>query len=447
MVRGPTLCFVGKGKHHRAAESYVSGGKVPKSVGSSPPPEDPDVAAVITADPPSPPIGSGWTLAPGDLGGWGGWYGAVSVESSLALSAVVRCVSVIAGAVSRFPWREWDGLVEVPPSRLVERPAASMTRREWTWKVAATLALESTCYLLAVGGEDDEGLPWSLIPVPPQAITPTELADPWGMIPPTSYRIGDRDVSAEQLVILRRALWPGVPDHLASILRLARQAFGAALSADRYASRYWAAGGSPTTYISTAQELTKTQAADLGELWRERRSRGPDYPAVLGKGAEARPFGADPTMASAVDARRELVADVARFFGVPTRLANAPASDDETYANVESEGLDLLRYCLGDYTGPIEDAISGLLPPPRRMVQDPTGYTRGLQQDRYSAWSTATGGKPWMLPAEVREAEHLPPLDDAQLRELEPPPPPALVAAPPRPAPERDEELEPVARS
>ena len=425
---------MGKGKHRAAAAERP--GRLPKSVGSSPPPDDPAVAdAIVSVEAPSPPIGSGWILGPSDL--YSPYLYHVSLESALGLSAVVRCVSVIAGAVSRMPWREWEGLAELPPSRLVERPCASMTRREWTWRVAATLAMESVCYLLMVGGEDDDGAPWSLVPVAPQAIAPSEQADPWGMIPPTRYTIGSEQVSAEQLVIVRRALWPGIPDHLGGVLRLARQAFGAALAADRYASRYWAAGGSPTTYISTAQEIDKTQASNIAELWRARRSMGPDYPAVLGKGAEAHPFGADPTQASAVDARKEITADIARYFGVPTRLVNAPASDDETYANVESEGLDLLRYCLGDYTGAVEDGISGLLGDGRRMTLDPTSYTRGLQGDRYNAWATATGNKPWMLPREVREAEHLPPLSDLELADLEPPaPPPPLAPDALRPIPE-----------
>jgi phage portal protein BeeE len=132
-----------------------------------------------------------------------------------------------------------------------------------------------------------------------------------------------------------------------------------------------------------------------------------------------------------VDARRELVADIARVFGVPTRLANAPASDDETYANVESEGLDLLRYCLGDYMAAISDAITGLLPPGRTMRLDPTAVTRGLQGDRYTAWSTAVGGKPWMLPEEIREAEHLAPLEADGLSRLGPAAvPPPLSAEP-----------------
>ena len=348
-----------------------------------------------------------------------------SVEQALADGPVQRCVSVIAGTLASMPWQELEGVESVPPSRITEKPCGNMTRREWVWKVAATLALENVCYLLMIGGEDDEGAPWSLVPVAPQAIAPTDYTyDPWGMLPPSRYRIGDQEYSAEQLVILRRAMWPGVPDHVSGPLRLARATFGAVLAAQEYAARYWAGGGSPVTMISTPQGVTKPQAEDIRESWRLARMLGPDHPAVLGGGAEAHPYGVDPTAATAVDARREHAADIARYFGVPTRLANAPASDDETYANVESEGLDLLRYCLIDYMGSIQDAITGLLPEGRTLRLDPTAVTRGLQGDRYTAWSTATGSRPWMLPEEVREAEHLPPLDAATFPRLAPAPVP-----------------------
>jgi HK97 family phage portal protein len=394
----------GKGKHHRAAAAYST---------AEPPP------ALVT---PAFLVG---TTAPGYAFPYG-----PSVEQALADGPVQRCVSVIAGTLASMPWQELEGVESVPASRITERPCANMTRREWVWKVAATLALENVCYLLAMGGEDDEGAPWSLVPVAPQAIAPADYSyDPWGMLPPTRYRIGDAEYSAESLVILRRAMWPGVPDHVSGPLRLARATFGAVLAAGEYAAKYWAGGGSPITQITVPQAVNGTQAEDIRERWRQARMLGPDHPAVLGGGATAAPFGVDPTAAAAVDARREHAADIARYFGVPTRLANAPASDDETYANVESEGLDLLRYCLIDYMGSIQDAITGLLPDGRTLRLDPTAVTRGLQGDRYTAWSTATGSRPWMLPEEVREAEHLPPLTVADFPRLAPPPAPP----PPRP--------------
>lgn len=112
---------------------------------------------------------------------------------------------------------------------------------------------------------------------------------------------------------------------------------------------------------------------------------------MLGKGADAHPYGADPTTESAVEARREIVADVGRFFGVPTRILNAPAGDSETYANVESDRLDLLGYTLGGYMDPVQDCISDLLPGDplvgRRMEIDPTQFLSGDLLTRAQAYS------------------------------------------------------------
>jgi phage portal protein BeeE len=63
-----------------------------------------------------------------------------------------------------------------------------------------------------------------------------------------------------------------------------------------------------------------------------------------------------------VEARREMAAEIGRYFGVPTRILNAPAGDSETYSNVENDRDLLLRYTLRGYMGPIEDAISERLP-------------------------------------------------------------------------------------
>lgn len=320
----------------------------------------------------------------------------VSGASALGLSAVYRCVTILADAIAGLPWREVrgdeDAPIPLPTSRLVRRPMATMTRREWVWRVVATEALYSTCYLLKVGGYDSEGVPWSLLPVPPSAIAPADPgADPWGLLPPRAYMVGGRLVQADDLVVIRRTPFPGIPEHVAGILELARREFAAALAADTHLERYWRAGGPTTTVITTDQPLEPDDAEQIAQRWIERRARGADYPAVLGKGATAAPFGADPTTDSAVESRRELVADVGRYFGVPTRLLNAPkVGDSETYANTEDEAVDLERYTLRGYAQPIEDAISELLPGDyiggRRMVLDPTRLTQGNLESRARAW-------------------------------------------------------------
>jgi len=202
--------------------------------------------------------------------------------------------------------------------------------------------------------------------------------------------VGGQRIGVEHLTVIRRAPWPGVPEYLNGILDLARRQFTAYLAADVHMARYWRSGGPVVTQISSDQELTKTDADTIAQRWVDRRTMGADYPAVLGKGAKAEPWGADPTTESAVEARREINADVGRYFGMPTRILNAPAGDSETYSNVESDAIDLLRYTLRGYMGPIEDAISELLPGDyiggRRMRLDATRLTEGDLASRAIAY-------------------------------------------------------------
>src|SRR5215831_6610950 len=157
--------------------------------------------------------------------------------AALGVSAIWRCVTLIADAISDMPWTEWNGdgadAVQIAPSRLTRRPLATQTRRWWTWRVVATEALFNTAYCLHTGGYDSRGQPWSLLPIPPAAIMPTRIPDPWGLLPPTEFLIaGAMKVTDSQLTAIHRAPVPNIPDYLAGILDIARRQFTAYLAAD-----------------------------------------------------------------------------------------------------------------------------------------------------------------------------------------------------------------------
>jgi phage portal protein BeeE len=339
----------------------------------------------------------------------------LNVVEAAGISAVRRCVTLICNAIAGQDWTEWDDKELIPtPANIVKRPAAMMTRREWCWRVISGMALNDIQYLYMTGGVDDEGIPGSLIPMPKEAIQPAGYADPYGIYPPTQYTISGKPgvVSSEFVIPVRSAFWPGVPPHLIGILQMARQLMLAAYASDIYQSRYWQAGGSPTTVITTDQELTDTQATDFAGRWQKRRAMGPDYPAVLGKGAHAEPWGADIMNATAAEARREISVEIANLFGLPTRYLNiVPTGNSMTYANLNDEALSLERFTLSGFVDAIQDVITDLLPEGRRMVIDMTKLTRAGHEARFRAWQTALGGKPFMLPSEVREYEGMPPND------------------------------------
>jgi phage portal protein BeeE len=206
--------------------------------------------------------------------------------------------------------------------------------------------------------------------------------------------------------------------------------------------------------ISTDQELTDTQADAIRDRWVARRAGGGRVPAVMGKGAQARPFGADPTTESAVEARREITAEVARYFGIPPYLVNAPLAGGSslTYTTTESQALDLIRYCLRGYSDPIEDALSDLLPGDylegRRAAVHYDDLTAGELNGRIVAYVAATGG-PIMTGPEARVAFSLNPdapmAGDQPLPWDKPEPEPPAVPAESEDAPaEDDDQAEPV---
>jgi hypothetical protein len=289
-----------------------------------------------------------------------------------------------------------------------------MTKREWVWRCIAQMALTDVSYIYMVGGVDDEGVPGSLLPLPKEAIAPAGLVDPWGVFPPTQYSISGiaGTVSGEAVIPMRSAFWPGVPVHLQGILQMARNSLMSAWASDAYASRYWQAGGTPVTQITTEQELDNPQAETIANRWRDRRAMGPDYPAVLGKGAHADPWGADVSSQLATEARRDIAAEVANLFGVASHYVNVnPPGSSMTYSNVQDEALSLDRFTLSGFYDPIQDLISDLLPEERFMLIDMTRLTRASQESRFRAWAIATGNKPWMVASEVRVEEGLPPND------------------------------------
>jgi phage portal protein BeeE len=174
--------------------------------------------------------------------------------------------------------------------------------------------------------------------------------------------------------------------------------------------------------------MDPTQAQTLSDLWYTKRSRGPDYAPVLTAGLKAKAHGADPTAESAVEARREMVADVGRYFGVPTRILNAPTGDSETYSSTPAANMDLIRYTLQNYIGAIEDAISDLLPGGRHMVMDTRRLTTDTMLNTANALSLMTGGKAVMTPDEARDLLGLPPVEAPDA--LNPPAPAPVLVAP-----------------
>jgi phage portal protein BeeE len=332
---------------------------------------------------------------------------AVNARTILGESVAHRCVQLIADAMGNAGWGEWRDTERLPTSRLVRRPAVRITRRNWAWRVAATMALWSWCPLLRVGDLDSEGVIGSLVPV---------LPDEVGYTPQGSWTYRGEDRGPDGVRPVYRDVWPGLDGQLAGVISLARETFVAAYSAASYDAAFWENGGAPKTLLTTEQVLSQDQADELRTRYVKARTEHPGEPAVLGRGLKLDAFGADLAAAGAGDAAGRLGAAVARYFGVPPHLANVPNyASSLTYVNTESAGIDLVRYTLSAYSGAIGDAVSEELPGQydqgRRVVLDLSGLTVPDLESQGRYFQAALGK--WLTRDEVRAQLNLPALPDS----------------------------------
>ena len=285
----------------------------------------------------------------------------VNVTEHIALSVdtVLACVRTIADLTADAMIGEYRGTERLPDSRIVLRPMASVTRRTWLWQLAAIMALYNGSYLYERFGTDAEGVPVSVEPVSPSRVAWTS---------PDSVTIDGVSVDQRRLRWVPRMTLPTLTRDLSFLLRLARQSFAAAWSADSYRADFWETGGPPSYYLSADQVMDNATAEKIADRIVERRTATPGRPLVLGSGAELKSLQADMSAEGASSATGRLGTSVARYFGVPPWLVNVPSEAGSlTYSNASAAGLDLVRYTLQPgYAGPIGDAWSdlaaGLLP-------------------------------------------------------------------------------------
>lgn len=283
---------------------------------------------------------------------WSGTY--VDTNTALGVPAIYRGVTLIADAIGALGLHSYrNGRIVKPTPQILIRPNPQETRIETISAMAASLILDGN-YIAVLGERGANGLPDFFYPV---AIDRVNLTRVDGRI---VYRIDEQVYEADDILHIKNFALPG-EFFGRGIVETQKQAIGKEIAINEYASRYFDGGVNPTAVIKSGNpDLTQEEADALKTAWLSMYSGRNRQPAVLNSTTDFEILSSNAQESQLIEAQIQGLTEAANILGLPAYYLGAPNSS-RTYANVEQENLQLVRWSIQPIAERIEQALSDLL--------------------------------------------------------------------------------------
>lgn len=321
----------------------------------------------------------------------------VTVGEALSLGRVYRAVQIHAIAAKQLSIGTVRNGIEIDDPALVRRPDPDTRRSSWIEQCIVSLATTGNAYceIIREPGGQVVALP-VLNPLDMRIRTNRD-----GRI--EAYEYHGRELRPSQVAHSTLLRVPGTVYGLGPIQAAQRELRGAIDTRD-FATGWMDEAGVPTGVLSSDQPLTKENAAEAKQSWKENASQRNGV-VVLGKGLDYKPILLSPKDAQFIESQNFNALEIATMFGVPpTLMLVQPEGGSQTYQNVAQEWLAYARFTLMGYLVELEDALSELLPRGQRARFNLEALLRADTADRYRSYLDAIGAG-FMTINEVRKLE------------------------------------------
>lgn len=329
---------------------------------------------------------------------------AVTIESALAVPAVLCAVNFLSGALANLALHVFKTVNEAPTlaggplQRIVnEAPNAewsSFALRKYFWQQVFT------------GGR---GLLWieragnqvvGLWPIDPATVSVRAVN---GM---RTYHIGSRSYAASEIVDIPFFLRRDQLTHHGPIA-LGAKAIQVALAMGDYAGSFFAGGGvPPLAVVGPMPNGADAQRRAYGDIQRAIDvARESGKPIVqLPPGYELKPIGFDPAKGQMTEGRVFAIQDIGRVYNLPPAFLHELSKG--TFQNVEQQDLNVVKHLIAHWAKALEDELNLKLFGAKRNVRyvehSLDTILRGAFKDRIEA--LARGVQTSLLtPDEARE--------------------------------------------
>jgi HK97 family phage portal protein len=362
---------------------------------------------------------------PQTSGGGGGDAEAshVTDERALAISAVYACARIISQTIGSLPLgfyeRTKDGRQELDPDHTVvqllkRKPNSTMTAVEFRQAMTLQRVLWGNAYaLMGFSGTSNNRRVSSLIPLRPGFVTVHRMRTGDLQYHYSTER-GINIYAATEIFHLKGMSTDGVIG--LSPLAMARHTLGLSVAAERFSAGAFRNGGRPIGTLNFSQFLNPDQREQARKVY-SGITAGAENNAnawVLEGGSKYEAVSIPPDDLQMLDSRKFQLAEICRFFGVPSHLVNDSEKASAWGSGLEQLNLSFLQYCLSPYLVEWETvaADSLLTAPDKRKViveHNVEGLLRADSEGRADYYSKmAQNGL--MTRNEIRRKENLPPV-------------------------------------
>lgn len=341
----------------------------------------------------------------------------VSADTALRSSAVWACVRLRADLISTLPldaYRMVDGRqVEAPKTPFLLNPANDRYgMADWLYSSQTDLDRSGNAVGLILA-RDAFGNPavvelqsWSKVGIRGTGPHITE------------WKIGGKSYDPRDVWHERQFTVSGIPLGLSAIA-YAAMSIGGYLSAQQFALDWFGNGSIPSGRLkNVARTINPTEANVVKDRFKAAVASRDLF--VHGSDWEYDALSVTANESQFLDTMRYGVEDIARFFGVPGDLIDAPAQSSAkiTYANITQRNLQLLVMNLGPTIARREAALSAALPKPRFVKFNTDAFLRLDPQSRESMLAQMITNRQ-LAPSEARALDNRPPFTEDQLAEFD----------------------------
>ncbi len=345
---------------------------------------------------------------------WSGTY--VDTNTALGVPAIYRGVTLIADAIGALGLHSYrNGRMVKPTPQILIKPNPQETRIATISAMAASLILDGN-YIAVLGERGVNGLPEMFYPV---AIDRVNISRVDGRM---VYRIDEQVYDADDILHIKNFTLPG-EFFGRGIVETQKQAIGKEIAISEYASRYFDGGVNPTAVIKSGNpDLTQEEADALKTAWLSMYSGRNRQPAVLNSTTDFEILSSNAQESQLIESQIQGLTEAANILGLPAYYLGAPNSS-RTYANVEQENLQLVRWSIQPIAERIEQALSELLV---RGQTAKFNYDTLLRTDTLSRYQAHAVGltNGFLTVDEVRDMENRDPIqgiDDEPIDTIEAP--------------------------